>query len=181
MAVYYRTNLTTQQLAPLCGVSSSTVCRMNQRLGLLLALQSVSRPADATDRPWIVDATLLPVRDRRVGAASQLQVLGKRAGHHGCRHPPHRRCGTTGAGHHCVMVVPHGKRPGRALLKGEEDDSAEHRKVRARVEHVIGRMKVYKVLRDCRQRGDGLHHAVQAVAHIATSPSPHEQVPRHRL
>jgi hypothetical protein len=34
------------------------------------------------------------------------------------------------------------------------------------VEHVIGRMKNYKVLRDCRQRGDGLHHAVQAVAHM---------------
>ncbi|MGW0950366.1 IS5/IS1182 family transposase, partial [Streptomyces sp. NPDC002623] len=31
--------------------------------------------------------------------------------------------------------------------------------------HVIGRMKNYKILRDCRQRGDGLHHAVQAVAH----------------
>lgn len=27
-------------------------------------------------------------------------------------------------------------------------------------------MKDYKILRDCRQRGDGLHHAVQAVAHM---------------
>ncbi|GAA3784419.1 hypothetical protein ACFQ0G_00340 [Streptomyces chiangmaiensis] len=25
-------------------------------------------------------------------------------------------------------------------------------------------MKNYKILRDCRQRGNGLHHAVQAVA-----------------
>ncbi len=56
--------------------------------------------------------------------------------------------------------------PGRPLLKGEEDDNAEHRRVRARVEHVIGRMKNYKILRDCRQRGDGLRHAVQAVAHM---------------
>ena len=39
-------------------------------------------------------------------------------------------------------------------------------KIRARVEHVIGRMKNYKILRDCRQRGDGLHHAVQAVARM---------------
>ncbi|MCP8712979.1 IS5/IS1182 family transposase, partial [Streptomyces sp. AC04842] len=37
---------------------------------------------------------------------------------------------------------------------------------RARVEHVIGRMKNYKILRDCRQYGDGLNHAVQAVAHM---------------
>jgi hypothetical protein len=27
-------------------------------------------------------------------------------------------------------------------------------------------MKNYKILRDCRQRVDGLHHAVQAVAHM---------------
>ena len=66
----------------------------------------------------------------------------------------------------CGMAVPHRKRPGRALLPGEEDDNAAHRKVRARVEHVIGRLKDYKILRDCRQHGDGLHHAVQVVAHM---------------
>lgn len=71
-----------------------------------------------------------------------------------------------GAYLHCGMAVPHRKRPGRSLLKGEEEDNAEHRRVLARVEHVIDRMKNYKILRDCRQRGDGLHHAVQAVAHM---------------
>jgi hypothetical protein len=64
------------------------------------------------------------------------------------------------------LIVPHRKRPGRPLLKGEKEDNAAHRKVRARVEHVIGRMKNYKILRDCRQRGDGLHHAVQAGARM---------------
>lgn len=64
------------------------------------------------------------------------------------------------------LIVPHRKRQGRLLLPGEEEDNAEHRKVRARVEHAFARMKNYKVLRDCRQRGDGLHHAVQAVAHM---------------
>ncbi|MFD5861982.1 transposase family protein, partial [Streptomyces chartreusis] len=71
-----------------------------------------------------------------------------------------------GAYLNCQMVVPHRKRPRRPLLPGEEADNAAHRKVRARVEHVIGRMKNYKILRDCRQRGKGLHHAVQAVAHM---------------
>ncbi|GGV13470.1 hypothetical protein GCM10010275_63230 [Streptomyces litmocidini] len=61
-------------------------------------------------------------------------------------------------------VVLHPKRPGRALLPGEEEGNAGHRKVRARVEHAFARMKHYKILRDRRQRGDGLHHAVQAVA-----------------
>ncbi|MDQ1033783.1 hypothetical protein QFZ75_000199 [Streptomyces sp. V3I8] len=64
------------------------------------------------------------------------------------------------------LIVPHRKRPGRPLLKGEEEDNAQHRKVRARVEHIFSRMKNYKILRDCRQRGDGLHHAVQAVARM---------------
>lgn len=36
--------------------------------------------------------------------------------------------------------------------------------MRARVEHAFARMKHYKILRDCRQRGNGLHYAVQAVA-----------------
>lgn len=66
----------------------------------------------------------------------------------------------------CGMVTPHRKRPRRELLPGEESDNAAHRKVRARVEHVIGRMKNYKILRDCRQHGNSLHHAVQAVAHM---------------
>ncbi len=64
------------------------------------------------------------------------------------------------------MIVPHRKRQHRPLLPGEEADNAGHRKVRARVEHTFARMKNYKILRDCRQRGDGLHHAVRAVAHM---------------
>jgi hypothetical protein len=71
VAVYYRTNLTMRQLAPLFGISSSTVCGVIQRLGPLLALEPDSRPNDAADRLWIVDGTLLPVRDRHVGTSSR--------------------------------------------------------------------------------------------------------------
>ncbi|WP_158751515.1 hypothetical protein [Streptomyces bicolor] len=53
------------------GVSSSTVCRIIQRLGPLLAIEPVSRQADASQRLWIVDGTLVPVRDRGVGASSR--------------------------------------------------------------------------------------------------------------
>lgn len=38
------------------------------------------------------------------------------------------------------LVVPHRKRPGRALLPGEEEGNAGHRKVRARVGHAFARM-----------------------------------------
>ncbi|MFF1815270.1 transposase family protein [Streptomyces sp. NPDC058251] len=195
VAVYYRTNLTMRQLGPLFGVPSSTVCRVIQRLGPLLAIEPASRPAEAADRLWIVDGTLIPLRDRSVAASSRnyrfsanVQVIvdadtrlviaaarpvpGTTADAHAWRASGlSRHCeGVTvlgdGAYLNCGMAVPHRKRPGRALLQAEEDDNAEHRKVRARVEHVIGRLKNYKILRDCRQRGDGLHHAVQAVAHM---------------
>ncbi len=71
VAVYYRTNLTMRQLAPLFGVSPATVCRVIQRLGPLLALEPARTPADAAERLWIVDGTLVPVRDRTVGASSR--------------------------------------------------------------------------------------------------------------
>lgn len=53
------------------------------------------------------------------------------------------------------LVVPHRKRPGRPLLAGEEADNKKHRRVRARVEHAISRLKNYKILRDCRHRARG--------------------------
>ncbi len=62
------------------------------------------------------------------------------------------------------LIVPHRRRAGRPLLRGQEQDNAEHRRVRARVEHTFTRMKNWKIHRDCRQKGDSLHHAVQAVA-----------------
>src|SRR4051794_28227404 len=47
VAVYYRTNLTMRQLAPLFGISPATVCRVIQRLGPLLTLEPVGRPDGA--------------------------------------------------------------------------------------------------------------------------------------
>ncbi|GGW13195.1 hypothetical protein GCM10018980_71460 [Streptomyces capoamus] len=71
LVVYYRTNLTMRQLAPLFGISSATVCRGIQRLRPLLALEPAPRPVAGVERLWIVDGTLIPVRDRQVGASSR--------------------------------------------------------------------------------------------------------------
>lgn len=195
VAVYYRTNLTMRQLAPLFGISPATVCRVIQRLRPLLALEPAVRPADAADRLWIVDGTLIPVRDRTIGASSRnyrfsanVQVIidadtrlvvatarptpGNKADAHVWRNSglPAQCQGVTVLGDDAYintgLVVPHRKRPGRDLLAAEEEDNAEHRRVRARVEHAFARMKHYKILRDCRQRGSGRHHAVRAVAHM---------------
>ncbi len=167
VAVHSYTNLTRWQLGPLSGVSSSTVGRVIQRLGPLLALEPIARPTDAADRLWIVDGTLIPVRDRQVAASGRnyrfsanVQVIveadtplviaaarpvpGATADAHAWRASGlSEHCqGVTvlgdGAYLDCGMAVPHRKRPGRALLQAEQDDNAEHRKVRARVEHVMG-------------------------------------------
>jgi hypothetical protein len=50
-------------------------------------------------------------------------------------------------------------RPGRP-------DSVSHRKARARVEHDFTRMKTWKLLRDCRLKGDGVHHAMLGIARL---------------
>ncbi|MFJ2099373.1 transposase family protein [Streptomyces anulatus] len=62
------------------------------------------------------------------------------------------------------LIVSHRKRAGRPRLRGQEEDNAEHRHVHARVEHTFARKKNWKILRECRRKGDGLRHAVQAVA-----------------
>ncbi|MFE0824129.1 transposase family protein [Streptomyces sp. NPDC058847] len=182
VAVYYRTNLTMRQLAPLFGVSPATVCRVIQRLGPLLALEPARTSQNVVERLWIVDGTLVPVRDRKVGASSRnyrfsanVQVIvdaETRLVVAAARPVPGNTADAkawrdSGLAQRCTgLIVPHRKRPGRPLLKGEEEDNLQHRKVRARVEHTFSRMKNYKILRDCRQRGDGLHHAVQAVARM---------------
>ncbi|MEU6603369.1 transposase [Streptomyces flaveolus] len=193
VAVYYRTNLTMRQLAPLFGCSPATVCRVIQRLRPLLAREPAPGPVPGVERLWIVDGTLIPVRDRKVAASSHnyrfsanVQVIvdvdtrlvvasarpapGNKADAHVWRESdlPAVAAGTTviadGAYLGTGLIVPHRRRAGRPLLRGQEEDNAEHRRVRARVEHTFARMKNWKILRNCRQRGDGLHHAVQAVA-----------------
>jgi hypothetical protein len=46
----------------------------------------------------------------------------------------------------------------------KEEHNRSHRKVRARVEHTFARMKGWKILRDCRLKGDGVHYAVLGIA-----------------
>ncbi|MCX4555180.1 hypothetical protein OHA02_03085 [Streptomyces phaeochromogenes] len=76
------------------------------------------------------------------------------------------------------LVIPHRRRSKRLLLPIQKADNAAHRKVRARVEHAFARIQNYKILRDCRQHGDRLHHAVQAVARLHNPPPPHDRQAR---
>ncbi|WP_245862942.1 transposase, partial [Streptomyces thermovulgaris] len=65
------------------------------------------------------------------------------------------------------LVIPHYRRhKDEELPSWKEDHNASHRRVRARIEHVFARMKGWKILRDCRLRGDGVHHAMLGVARL---------------
>lgn len=59
-------------ISPRCSASPrATVCWVIQRLGPLLVVEPARVRADAADRLWIVDGTLVPVRDRKIGASSR--------------------------------------------------------------------------------------------------------------
>ncbi len=148
-----------RQLAPLSGCSPATVCRVIHRLRPLLAIQPAARPADAVDRLWIVDGTLIPVRNRKVGASSRnyrfsanVQVIidadtrlviataqpvpGNTADAKAWRDSGLAdMCQSVtvlgdGAYINTGLVAAHRKRPGRPFLPGEETDNAEHRQPR---------------------------------------------------
>ncbi|MEW2471636.1 transposase [Streptomyces sp. NPDC046994] len=194
VAAYWRTNLTMRQLAPLFGISKSAADRIIDHMAPLLALQQRRRFSDAT--VLIVDGTLVPTRDHTVAERSKnyrystnhqvvvdadtrlVVVVGRPV-------PGNRNdCiawelsgakaavgnatviadgGYRGTG----LVIPHRRERDQGRLPGwKEEHNRSHRHVRARVEHVFARMKCWKILRDCRLKGDGVYHAVLGIAHL---------------
>lgn len=75
-------------------------------------------------------------------------------------------CSSTGF---CDVVCATGVFVAPPLLRGQEEDNAEHRTARVRVERAFARRKNRKILRDCRQKGDGLHRAVAAMHNLAVA------------
>ena len=45
-----------------------------------------------------------------------------------------------------------------------DDHYRAHRRIRARVEHVIARLKDWQILPQCRRRGDATNHSLQVIA-----------------
>lgn len=192
IVVYWRTNLTMRQLAQLFGVSKSAADRIINHLGPTLALQPRKRFRKET--VLIVDGTLVPTRTTRwpsnrrttgtpptirsssmptPGSSSwsaalarqpkRLQGMGGiRCQGHRRHHHDDRRRGYPGTG----LVMPHRRRKGEGLPDWKQAHNKSHKQVRARVEHVFARMKTWKILRDCRLRGDGVHHAMSGIARL---------------
>lgn len=194
VAVYYRTNLTMRQVAILFGITPAAVHRIIARLAPFLALAPLRRPGPG--EVTIVDGTLVPCRDRAITAPSKnyrssvnMQVLisadTRLVLAVGQPLPGNRNdCiafADSGidkaAGHSTVIadggyqstgcIIPHRRRAGQEqLIAWKERHNAAHRKIRARVEHVFASMKHWKILRDCRRRGTGVHYATLAVARM---------------
>lgn len=192
VAAYWRANLTMRQLAPLFGVSKSAD-RIIDHLGPMLALQP--RKRFAKDAVLIVDGTLVPTRDHTVAAQSKnyrystnyqvvidadtrlVVVVGRplAGNRNDCKAWEESGAkaavgntltiadgGYPGTG----LVMPHRRRKGEELAEWKQEHNKSHKQVRARVEHVFARMKTWKILRDCRLRGDGVRHAMLGIARM---------------
>lgn len=64
------------------------------------------------------------------------------------------------------LVMPHRRRKGEEPADWQKTHNTSHKQVRARVEQVVARMKCWKILRDCRLKGDGVHHAMLGIARL---------------
>ncbi|MFD0422423.1 transposase [Streptomyces parvus] len=192
VATYWRTNLTLRQLAPLFGVSKSAADRIIDNLGPLLSFQP--RKRFRKDTVLIVDGTLVPTRDHAIAERSKnyrystnhqvvIDADSRLVVAVGQPVPGNRNdCkawelsgaksavgkttviadgGYPGTG----LVMPHRRERDQAELPPwKEEHNASHRKVRARAEHTFARMKSWKILRDCRLKGDGVHLAMLGIA-----------------
>ncbi|WP_432574035.1 transposase [Kineococcus sp. SYSU DK005] len=193
VAAYWRTNLTLRQIAPLFGVSKSAADRMIHDLAPRLAL--APRRKCGSDSVLIVDGTLVPTRDRSIAASSKnyrystnhqvvidadthlVVALGQPlpgnrndskawvdSGVH--QHVRGRTVIADGGYLGTGLLIPHRRTPGEDLPGWKEAHNTDHRRVRARVEHTLARLKCWKVLRDCRLRGSGVQHAMSGIARL---------------
>lgn len=182
VAAYWRTNFTLRQLAPLFGVSKSAADRVIRRLGPKLALQP--RRRFAKEAVLIVDGTLVPTRDHKVAEQSKnyrystnhqvvidadtrlVVVVGRPlpGNRNDCRawaeSGAGAAVGTTttiadGGYRGTGLVIPHRRHSkDEELPDWKQAHNTSHKQVRARVEHAFARMKCWKILRDCRLRGE---------------------------
>lgn len=124
--------------------------RINLTLRQLAPLFGVSK--SSADRIINHLGPLLALRPRKRWCG------GRRREHHDDRR---RRLPGTG------LLVPHRRERGQDELPAwQEEHNAFHRKIRARIEHAFARMKSWKILRDCRLKDDGVHHAMCGIARL---------------
>ncbi|MEV7681979.1 transposase [Streptomyces sp. NPDC088341] len=194
VAAYWRTNMTMWQLALLSGMSKSAADRIINHLGPMLAYQP--RERFAKDTVLIVDGTVVPTRDHSIAERSKnhrystnhqvvidadtrlVVVVGRPLAGNRDDCEAWKGSGAKAAVGKTVtiadggcpgtgLVIPHLRERGQARLPGwKEEHNKSHKQVGARVEHVFARMKTWKILRDCRLKGEGVHHAMLGIGRM---------------
>lgn len=65
------------------------------------------------------------------------------------------------------LLIPHRRRRGQTHLSAhQESENAVHRRAWAQGEHALSRLKNWKILRDCRLKGNGFHQAMPGIARL---------------
>jgi hypothetical protein len=125
------------------------------RLGPLLALAPVRRRR--IDQIAIVDGTLVPTRDHRLATRSK-----------NYRYSTNPQVAIDGdyQGNTDVIMPYRRPRDGTPLTDWQEDLNTTHRKVRARVEHTLARLKNWKTLRDYRRAAHTLYGTASGIANL---------------
>ncbi|MEV4544731.1 transposase family protein [Micromonospora echinaurantiaca] len=195
VAAYWRTNLTMRQIGPLFGVSHSAAHRVIDTLGPLLAMAPVRRrPVDqiaivdgtliptrdhrlaapsknyrySTNLQVAIDANtrlVIAVGDPQPGNRNDTIVYRTSGIDQKLAGRPIMADG--GYRGNPEVIIPYRKnRDGGPLPDWKEDLNAQHRTVRAQVEHALARMKCWKILRDYRRAASTLADTASGIAHL---------------
>ncbi|WP_119730063.1 transposase family protein [Thermomonospora amylolytica] len=195
VVVYWRTNLTLRQVGPLFGISHAAAHRVVDTVGPLPALQPVKwrgreqvcivdgtlvplrdRRLAARSKNYRYSANVqivigadtrlvVAVGDPVPGNAGDCQAYRDSgidralAGRHVMADGAYR-------GNPGVIISYRRGRDGAVLAAWQEDLNAVHRGVRARIEHTMAHLKVWKILRDHRRRARTLRDTVAGIAYL---------------
>lgn len=195
VAVYWRTNLTMRQIGPLFGVSHSAAHRVIDSLGPLLALAPVRRRrtdqiaiVDGTLVPLRDHRLAAQSKNYRYSANLQVAIdadtrlviaLGtpQPGNRNDCTAYRDSGINTVLAGRPVLadggyrgnpeVIMPF-RRPGggQELPEWKTAVNTSHKRVRARVEHSLARLKCWKILRDYRRAATTLESTAAGIAHL---------------
>jgi hypothetical protein len=173
VTAYWRTNLTLRQLAPLFGVSKSTASRVISRFGTLVPTRDHTIAERSKNYRYSTNYQVVIDADTGLVVVVGWPLAGNR---NDCKAWEESAAkdvvgntvtiadfGCPGTG----LVIPRRRKHGQSQLPDwKEQHNKAHKQVRARIEHVFARMKTRKILRDCRLKGDGVHHAMLGIARM---------------
>ncbi|MFI7297461.1 transposase family protein [Streptomyces sp. NPDC050121] len=98
----------------------------------------------------------------QAGAVVDVREVRRLPLHHLAGRHPIADGGYRGTG----LVIPHRRPAGGELCGWKQEHNHSHKRVRACVEHVLARLKTWKILRDCRLKGDGVYSAMLGIARL---------------